>query len=183
MRPNFSRCWRKRLIEPSWTVITQNQSLKTFKESFEKFWKKKYKEDIVLAISHEDKRPDFTLVAIDGLLHIVEIKRAEHDLDDADLKRLLNYVDAFEEFFDTNKELAKNFHRGWRIDLVADGEKIKDVVNKRAFKAVKDSESVVRITWHDFLDKARKVHEEFLKIHDYSGAVRKRAKGKSASDR
>jgi hypothetical protein len=30
------------LIEPSWTVITQNQSLKTFKTAFEKFWKKKY---------------------------------------------------------------------------------------------------------------------------------------------
>lgn len=64
------------LIEPTWTVITQNQSLKTFKDSFEVFWKSKYGTVIVLAISYEDKRPDFTLVSIDGFLHVVEIKKS-----------------------------------------------------------------------------------------------------------
>ena len=67
------------LIEPSWTVITTNQSLKTFKALFESFWKKKYKKEISLAISYEDKRPDFTLISIDGLLRYrTEIKKAEH---------------------------------------------------------------------------------------------------------
>jgi hypothetical protein len=163
------------LINPSWTVITQNQSLKTFKHSFELFWKKKHGTGISLAISYEDKRPDFTLVSIDGFLHIVEIKKAGHDFDDADLVRLLNYVEAFEEFFRTHEELAKNFHRGWRIDLVADGENVKQVANKRAFRQVKDGEHVARITWHDFLDRAKKVHEQFLEVHD-SGVERRKAK-------
>jgi hypothetical protein len=161
------------LIEPSWTVITQNQSLKTFKESFERFWKKKYGDDIVLAISYEDKRPDFTLVSIDGFLHIVEIKKAEHEFDDNDLERLLNYVEAFEEFFEKHKGIAENFHRGWRIDIVADGENVKKVPNKRAFKEVKTAGHVARITWHDFLDRAKKVHEQFLEVHDSGVANRK----------
>ena len=161
------------LINPPWTVITQNQSLKTFKHSFEKFWKKKYGEDITLAISYEDKRPDFTLVSIDGFLHIVEIKKTEHNFDDADLRRMLNYVDAFEEFFKSHSELAKNFHRWWRINLVADGENVKDSALARAFRQVKDARHVARITWHDFLNRAKKVHEQFLEIHDL-GIERKR---------
>lgn len=76
------------LVEPSWTVITKNQSLKNFKSSFERFWKKEYGKEVSLAIGHEDKRPDFTLVSIDGLLHIVEIKKAGHAFDDADLRNL-----------------------------------------------------------------------------------------------
>jgi ERCC4-type nuclease len=79
---------------------------------------------------------------------------------------LLNYVEAFEEFFDTHKEIAKNFHRGWRIDLVADGENVKQIANRRAFKEVKGTGRVARITWLDFLDRAKKVHEQFLEIHD-----------------
>ena len=162
------------LIEPSWTVITTNQSLKTFKALFESFWKKKYKKEISLAISYEDKRPDFTLISIDGLLHIVEIKKAEHDFGDADLGRLLNYVEAFEEFFEKNKELASDFHRGWRIDLVADGEKIKTPANRRAFKEVKDAKLVFRVSWHDFLNRTKKVHEQFLDVHDLNKQWRKK---------
>lgn len=153
------------LIEPSWTVITKNQTLKSFKTAFEAFWKRKYKSDVKLAIGYEDKRPDFTLVSIDGLLHIVEIKRAGHRFDDADFTRLLTYVEAFEEFFDANAGIRANFPRGWRIDLIADGEKIKDMSKRRAFKEVKDKQ-VFRTPWLDLIDKAKKVHEQFLDVHD-----------------
>lgn len=161
------------LIEPSWTVITKNQTLRTFKTSFEQFWKKKYGTEITVAIGYEDKRPDFTLASIDGLLHVVEIKKAAHDLNDDDVRRLLNYVDAFEEFFATHKQLASNFHRGWQVDLVADGEKIKDVVTRRAFDGAKDNKQIIRISWHDFLDRTKKVHEQFLDVHDVSVEQRK----------
>ncbi|MCF7221608.1 ATP-binding protein [Marilutibacter chinensis] len=158
------------LIEPSWSVITQNQALKHFKNAFEAYWKKQYKEQITLAISHEDKRPDFTLVSMDRRLHIVEIKKADHAFDDKDLKRLLNYVDAFERFFEENPDLAKEFDRGWKIDLVADSEKIRDSTNRRAFKQVKDAGQVKRTPWRDFLLRAKKVHEQFLDVHDLSRA-------------
>lgn len=154
------------LIEPSWTVISKNQSLKNFKHAFEQFWKKEHGQAITLAIDHENKRPDFTLISVDGLLHIVEIKKANHKFDDTDFLRLLNYVDAFENFFENNKIVVGDFRRGWRIGLVADGEDIKQSSNKRAFEGLKDKKQVERVTWRDFLMRAKKAHEQFLDVHD-----------------
>lgn len=165
------------LIEPSWTVITKNQSLKNFKNAFEKFWKKAHGTVVTLAIDHEVKRPDFTLVSIDGLLHIVEIKKAGHAFDDADFSRLINYVSAFENFFRENEETVSEFYRGWRICLVADGEKLKQSNNQYAYKSFLKEERVKRMSWRDFLMRAKKVHEQFLDVYDLG--VEKR-KGKSS---
>jgi hypothetical protein len=158
------------LIEPSWTVITQNQSLKNFKHAFEQFWKKQHGTNITLAIGHESKRPDFTLVSIDGLLHIVEIKKADHNFDDTDLSRLLNYVEAFDQFFEKHKQTVSEFSRGWKIDLVADGENITQMNNKLAYESIKDRGKVKRVSWQDFLFYAKKVHEQFLDVHDLGRA-------------
>lgn len=158
------------LIDPSWTVITKNQSLKTFKNAFEKYWKQKTGNDISLAIDYQTKRPDFTLVSIDGMLHIVEIKKANHDFNDTDFGRLHNYVEAFEEFFEANKGTVADFHRGFRITLVADGEKFSNGMNKRAYQSLVSAKTVVRTPWRDFLTKTKKVHEQFLDIHDVSFA-------------
>ena len=163
------------LIEPSWTVITKNQSLKNFKHAFEKFWKRTHGTDVVLAIDKEAKRPDFTLVSIDGLLHIVEIKKAGHAFDDTDFDRLINYVDAFDQFFKENQETVAEFYRAWRIDLVADGEKLKKSSNRHAFGGFVDSGRVKRMSWRDFLTRAKKVHEQFLDVHDL-GAEKRQGK-------
>ncbi|MGX1996374.1 ATP-binding protein [Xanthomonas axonopodis pv. cassiae] len=161
------------LIEPSWTVITKNQSLKNFKNAFEKFWKKEHGTAVTLAIDHEVKRPDFTLVSIDGLLHIVEIKKAGHAFDDADFSRLINYVDAFDKFFKENEETVSEFYRGWRICLVADGEKLKQSNNQHAYKSFVKEDRVKRMSWRDFLTRAKKVHEQFLDVHDLGTDRRK----------
>lgn len=163
------------LIEPSWTVITKNQSLKNFKHAFEKFWKQTHGTDVILAIGKEAKRPDFTLVSIDGLLHIVEIKKAGHAFDDTDFDRLINYVDAFDQFFKENQETVSEFYREWRIDLVADGEKLKKSSNRHAFGGFVESNRVKRMSWRDFLTRAKKVHEQFLDIHDL-GAEKRQGK-------
>jgi hypothetical protein len=134
----------------------------------------------LLAIGYEEKRPDFTLVSIDGFLHIVEIKKSGHDFDDADFERLIRYVDAFEDFFEQNHKLAANFHRGWRIDVVADGEKVKNLSNKHAYNGFKDSGKVDRMSWHDFLDRAKKVNEQFLEVHDL-GVERRKEKNRDES--
>jgi hypothetical protein len=160
------------LIEPSWTVITKNQNLKNFKHSFQKYWKRTHGTDVVLAIDKEAKRPDFTLVSIDGLLHIVEIKKSGHAFDDNDFDRLINYVDAFEKFFKENQETVAEFYRGWRIDLVADGENLRKSSNRHAFERFVESNRVKRMSWRDFLTRAKKVHEQFLDIHDLGAEKR-----------
>lgn len=163
------------LIEPSWTVITKNQSLRNFKHAFEKFWKRTHGTDVVLAIDKEAKRPDFTLVSIDGLLHIVEIKKAGHAFDDTDFDRLINYVDAFDQFFKENQETVAEFYRAWRIALVADGENLKKSSNRHALGGFVDSGRVKRMSWRDFLTRAKKVHEQFLDVHDL-GAEKRQGK-------
>ena len=110
---------------------------------------------------------------IGSTLHIVEIKAAEHDFDDADFERLYNYVDGFEEFFSNNVLIARGFPNGWKIDLVADGENLSDSKNKRIFEQLKTQKKIERISWFDFLDRAKTAHEKFLNIRDEAKKRRK----------
>lgn len=154
------------LIEPTWTVLTENQALKTFKTTFESFWKQRTGEDLVLAIGYERKRPDFTLANIGQMLHIVEIKKAQHPFDDHDCGRLLNYIEAFRDFFTENADFKSQFSRGWRVDLIADRENLNNSANKIAYDALIRSNELERRSWNDFLLRATTAHEQFLKINE-----------------
>lgn len=151
------------LIRPDWSVITQNQSLKTFRDQFVIFWKSKYGEDITVAVSHEKKRPDFTLIQHGQRLHVVEIKVPGHAFGSTDFTRLHNYVLAFTEFFANHQGLvAAAFPHGWQIDLVADGVNITDTIQKDAFASYLDKGQVLRQSWNDFLAAATTANEAFL---------------------
>lgn len=154
------------LIEPTWSVISKNQALKTFKTGFERFWEQRTGDQVTLAIDFETKRPDFTLVSVGHMLHIVEIKKSGHDFDDTDFERMLNYVDAFTEFFNRNSNLHNEFPRGWRIDLVADGTNLRNPSNRRSFHSLERDGEVKRTPWHDFLTNAKTSHEQFLKVNE-----------------
>lgn len=161
------------LIQPDWTVITANQSLKTFKTSFEHYLKREYDLDVVLVIEYEKKRPDFTLVAVGGMLHFVEIKASGHALDDEDMKRLYRYVDALRSFFATNPDMAAEFPRRWRIDLVVDSVSLKDAANRRLFETVVAENEVFQLSWDDFRNRARRTNEAFLQARDDAQSVAK----------
>jgi hypothetical protein len=152
------------LIEATWTVISVNEALRTFKTAFEAFYKRKTGKSIVLAITMDTKRPDFTLAAVGGRLHIVEIKKSGHDLSDTDFNRLANYVEIFDVFFEKNPGLANEFRLGYVIDLVCDGVNLKIPANKTAFRTYVKEGKVDRIGWVDFLTRARKGHEAFTNV-------------------
>jgi histidine kinase/DNA gyrase B/HSP90-like ATPase len=156
------------LIEPTWSVITKNQALKTFKTEFEAFWKKRSGTDVSFAIGFDTKRPDFTLVNIGKVLHIVEIKKAGHNFDDNDFRRLINYVYAFREFFEQNGMLGSEFSQGWRIEIVADGVSLADLPNKTSYESLAKEGVISRISWTDFLIRAKIANEQFLEISDAS---------------
>lgn len=158
------------LIRPDWSVITQNQALKTFRDQFTKFWKDKYGEDIEVAISHEKKRPDFTLIHHGRMLHIVEIKVPGHSFNGKDYQRLQNYVTAFSEFFKVNAGMTAEFPEGWRIDLIADDVKLTDETQRYAFESFERERVVVRQSWNDFLAAAVTAHEAFLNAFDAAHA-------------
>jgi hypothetical protein len=154
------------LVRPDWTVITQNEALKTFRDRFVAFWKRKYSEDIDPAISFEAKRPDFTFIHAGEQLHLVEIKAPGHTFSDSDYERLENYLESMEAFFSDNPKLVVAFHEEWVLDLVADSVDIKDTTKKRAFDAAVREKKVVRKTWDEFLGGTRLAHEKFLEAYD-----------------
>jgi hypothetical protein len=154
------------LVDFTWSVMTKNQALKTFKILFEEFFEERTNKKVKLAIEFEDKRPDFTLVSLGHKLHIIEIKAPKHQLTDEDTKRLMNYVEAFDEFFQNHREVQAEFPEKYQIDLIVDGKKIKEAVNRQALYAVEESGRVRTTNWKDFLMRAKKGHEQFLEVHE-----------------
>lgn len=165
------------LIQPDWTVITANQSLKTFKTSFENYLKREHNIEATLVIEYENKRPDFTLVAVGGMLHFVEIKASGHALDDEDFTRLFNYVDALRKFFTSNPDMAAEFPRKWRIDLVVDSVAIKEPMMQQAYDSVVFNNEVFQLSWDDFRNRARRTNEAFLQARDDAAVAAKEIQG------
>ncbi|EGV13488.1 ATPase/histidine kinase/DNA gyrase B/HSP90 domain protein [Actinomyces sp. oral taxon 175 str. F0384] len=165
------------LIQPDWTVITANQSLKTFKTSFENYLQREHGIEAKLVIEYEKKRPDFTLVAVGGMLHFVEIKASGHALDDEDFIRLFRYVVALRNFFESNPDMAAEFPRKWRIDLVVDSVAIKDPINREAYNKVVFANEVFQLSWDDFRNRARRTNEAFLQARDDAADAAKAIQG------
>lgn len=153
------------LIRPDWSVISENQGLKTFRDRFTVFIKDRYGVDVEIAIAYEKKRPDFTAVHLGRQLHIVELKKPKHAFDDDDYNRLQNYLVAFAKFFEEHKEIAAFFADGWVVDLIADAVDIKDTTRQIDFNAAISTKQVVRKTWYDSIATARDAHAEFLDRH------------------
>lgn len=155
------------LIEPTWSVITKNQYLSTFKTMFEAEWAQANPgETVELTIEYAGKRPDFVLAYIGRTLHIVEIKAPVHKFGNADFDRLARYVRAFRDFEAKHSELTRSFPDGWQIDLVADSVNINDPDKAESFKRFEEQGEVYQVSWTVFLSRARTAHEEFLKVYE-----------------
>lgn len=154
------------LVQPDWSVITVNQSLKNFRDELERWLREHSYGDVSIAVAHEKKQPDLTLINFGRSLHLIELKKPGHSFGKADYGRLENYVEALEDLFANNVELVSPFPDGWRIDLVADKEGISDVTARRSFGSMKERKQVIRRPWRDFLSHAQTTHEEFLEARD-----------------
>ncbi len=154
------------LIEATWTPITVNQGLKQFVTQFKNYYSKHFCKNIDLAIDHENKRPDFTLIQMGQKLHIVEIKAVNHTFNNQDWDRLHNYLEAFHDFFAENTELSNIYQNQWRVDLVCDDVKITDRDKNNSYEFWKNRNRIEQITWGDFLARAARANEEFLDIQD-----------------
>jgi len=154
------------LIEPTWTPITINQSLKQFKRGFESYYYKKFQEKVSLAIDHGRKRPDFILANMSQKLHIVEIKAVGHTFNNNDWDRLHNYLDAFEKFFSSHRKLEQKFEGGWVVDLICDSVNITDRDMVRAYDWWTKEKKIIKISWEDFLTRATIANEQFLDVQD-----------------
>lgn len=166
------------LIEPTWSVITANQALKTFRDQLKIWLKKNRGVDVNIAVGQEAKRPDFALVSIGQALRLVEIKSSGHVFGDADWDRLVNYIDAMEDLFEQSSQLRREFPEEWKIDLVADAVQIRDSSKKIAFRAQESSKKLERRRWDDFLLRAKTANEEFLEAAEKVRLVQARGGGR-----
>lgn len=156
------------LVEPTWTVITKNQALKSFKAEFEDFYEQRTGNKVNLAIGMEKKRPDFTLVSLGHKLYIVEIKRPKYGFGDEDADRLVNYLDVFDNFFEEHETIRDEFPQGYEIVLIVDSLKMKKPANRHSLEYAISQKKLHHVKWKDFLNRAKKAHEQFLEASDKS---------------
>jgi len=154
------------LIEPTWTPLTANQALMTFKLEFETFYEKMTGEEVELDIGYGGKRPDFVLVDVGHALHVVEIKPPGHSFNNKDFKRLSNYVHAFRDFFSKHTWCKTSFPKDWVIDLVADEIHITDRNLDLLFSSLMNQGVINHVNWYDFLARTREAHSAFLDVRE-----------------
>jgi hypothetical protein len=155
------------LIDPRWEVISANQTLKTFRSSFEAWYEKKYKQKIVTTSnSKDDKRPDFVFIQVGSHLKIVEIKPPNHTFNDDDWIRLNRYDDAVAEFFEAHPAIKAEFAGDFHIILIADSDKLSDTSYKKAMDSLIKNGRLEKKKWEELLAETKKHHQAFLGARD-----------------
>lgn len=155
------------LIDPQWSPITQNQSFTVLKNEFQKFYTAKTGEEIQLNnFTEPDKRADFVLSNEENVIQIIEIKRPKHKFDNSEMERLNRYIEQMENFLkeDSHKEFTKIF-QGFHVTLVCDNERLTGL-SKRAFDGLRKDGTLTYISWTAFLNRTRKMHQDFFNEAD-----------------
>jgi hypothetical protein len=152
------------LIEPRWTVLSADKPISEVWEALRAWWKKEHPREAFPqpVDTAGSKRPDFILVSVGYTLVVVEIKKPGHDFDADDFERLHNYVEALDDFLDSNKSFQEGMSTKPIICLIADGVNLKGPL-RTAYMALVDQGRISQRTWQDFLKETRMAHADFLK--------------------
>jgi hypothetical protein len=152
------------LINPQWSPIAENQTFTTLKLEFQKYYKKRTKKDLILTdFSDPAKRADFVMSNQDSSLEIIEIKKPKYGLQDAEMDRIIKYVELMEEFLNLpGNQDFKTIFRVFHVTLVCDEIKLTGS-RKMAFSSLKEKGTLEHISWTVFLTRTRKMHEAFLR--------------------
>jgi hypothetical protein len=151
------------LIDPQWSPVIANRTLKTLREEFEKYYFKMTGEVVSLSsFGVTKKRPDFVLLAEEGIVQIVEIKKPGYSFADPDFERMNRYVRVMRAFLsDPLNEPFSRFYPTFHVTLVCDGVNLSDVPAE-AFDGLVARGIVTPINWSAFLLKTKRMHQEFL---------------------
>jgi hypothetical protein len=145
------------ILNPTWTPLSRNQSLKRVRTLFESWYGKKYGEPITTsAIENPTKRPDFILLNDEGILEIVEIKKPAYGLTADEMRRAYSYLEAMRGFL---SEVQTGFQRA-RLTIVCDSLNFDDPLATGAL----EGPDVEQIPWERVLDGTMRAHEDFLEV-------------------
>lgn len=155
------------LVNPQWTLILSNRTLKTFQESFEKWYENIYGQKIITSCdeSTENKRPDFIFLNQDNSLFLLEIKPPKHIFNNDDWNRLLNYHEAIKHFFETSPDFNSSFPRGYKIILITNdfdlGKNESMAMNSLFLERI-----LIKLSWSEILKTTKDFHKDFLDHRD-----------------
>jgi len=152
------------LIDPQWTVLQANKTFETMRKSFERWYEKEYKKEIVTStVDSGKKRPDFILLHIGSNVEIVEIKNVDHTLSDNEFDNVLKYYSAMEGFLEKNPRIKKDFPF-LHVSLICDKLDLQEMSSQLSYKKLYDDNLLKKKTWEELLNDTCKVHEAFLTI-------------------
>ncbi|MCP4364225.1 MAG: ATP-binding protein [Planctomycetes bacterium] len=151
------------LIDPKWIPLTANQTLMTFRNAFQDWYKKEYSEELITTteIDHETKRPDFILLNLENYLVVIEIKPPKHVFGDKDYTRLERYYDALDEYLKINPSFKELFPGGVKIILIRDSERLSST-QRKAMGLLLKREELQTFRWDELLMNTKRSHQEFL---------------------
>lgn len=147
------------ILAPEWTPLGMNESLSRVRAQFEAWYKEVKGEEIATsAINTPRREPDFVLLNDAGVLWIVEIKRMDYHLTDAEYQRAYNYLVSLDEFLDANPLLAQEFPVR-KLDIVVDHI---DRLAPAIRSSLMSDPRVGRKTWNELLSNTKRAHRDFL---------------------
>lgn len=156
------------LIRHDWTLITSNQPLKSFIES--------YKEEVSAQLTakfpedYERKRPDFIMIEVGGSLHCIEIKAPNHALNNEDFERLYCYVAAFRVLRERSRDEVSSWN-GCTFHVVVDEVRLTDEFKQETFDSLVSNKTLVQYSWDTVLRRAEVAHGSFLQIKELADAA------------
>jgi len=150
------------LVSPEWTPITANRTLKVVRSALETHLSNEFNKEVRLsAIEYPGKRPDFIMISGHGVLELVEIKKPHYLFAESDNDRLINYVEAFDNFFDNEANAGvREDLRSYRITLVCDGTDLKKK-GQLAFNDLRTQRKLEQKSWSVLLKDTVKIHSAF----------------------
>ena len=159
------------LINPQWTILQSNSTLKNFKNAFESWYAKRHGGDGATAavVGGERKRPDFILISASDSVEIVEIKKPRHKLDAGEFERLRKYLESMTKFIEDNRDVAPGV-TGCRLTLICDAVDLEGQPGD-AFRYWTGIGRLVTKTWEELLSGARRAHEDFIRFRDESSGA------------
>ena len=148
------------ILHPDWTPLSFNQSLASTRRNFHSWYLAKNGEEIVTStIDSPSKQPDFVMLNHEGRLEVLEIKRPQYALTNAEFDRAFRYLTALREFISETDSVRTIFP-------VAQLTIVCDQLNVDALRSnnIRTDQEIYHRTWHGILESTTRRHENFLKV-------------------
>ncbi len=151
------------LINPEWAPVTENQAFSSLSKAFKEYYEKKTKQSILLGdFQNKNKRPDFVLLNQEGIVQIIEIKKPDHRLSNAEMDRIVTYYQNMEAFL--NDKAHSKFYThfpDFHVTIVCD-ELALTGSQLAALEGYLGKGKLTHMDWAAFLLKSQQIHQDFL---------------------